>query len=63
MGLSGLGYNGHVFWDSETWMYPVLLLMQPDMAQQMLQYRFDRMPAARQNAYMHGYKGIITSSG
>ena len=59
MGLSGLGYKGHVFWDSETWMYPVLLLMQPDMARQMLQYRFDRMPAARQNAYMHGYKGIM----
>jgi len=24
MGLSGLGYNGHVFWDADTWMFPVL---------------------------------------
>ena len=25
MGLSGLGYNGHVFWDTELWMFPALL--------------------------------------
>ena len=59
MGLSGLGYKGHVFWDSETWMFPVLLLMQPQMARQMLQYRYNRMNAARYNAYMHGYKGVM----
>ena len=29
MGLSGLGYNGHVFWDTELWMYPALLVMHP----------------------------------
>ena len=27
MGLSGLGYNGHVFWDTELWMYPPLLVL------------------------------------
>lgn len=59
MGLSGLGYNGHIFWDSETWMFPVLLLMQPQMAKQMLQYRYDRLAAARRNAYMHGYMGVM----
>ena len=32
VGLSGLGYNGHVFWDTELWMYPPLLVMQPDIA-------------------------------
>ncbi|MEO6221487.1 MAG: glycoside hydrolase family 65 protein, partial [Ginsengibacter sp.] len=26
MGLSGLGYNGHVFWDTELWMFPGILL-------------------------------------
>lgn len=59
MGLSGLGYNGHAFWDSETWMYPVLLLMRPEMARMMLQYRFDRLPQAKRKAYMHGYKGAM----
>ena len=59
MGLSGLGYNGHAFWDSETWMYPVLLLMQPEMARMMLQYRYDRLPQAKKKAYMQGYKGAM----
>lgn len=59
MGLSGLGYNGHAFWDSETWMYPVLLFLRPQMARMMLQYRYDRLPAARTKAYMHGYQGAM----
>jgi trehalose/maltose hydrolase-like predicted phosphorylase len=32
MGLSSQGYNGHIFWDTELWMYPTLLVMQPEMA-------------------------------
>jgi trehalose/maltose hydrolase-like predicted phosphorylase len=31
-GLSSDGYNGHVFWDMETWMYPALLAQYPDIA-------------------------------
>ncbi|MBX2945445.1 MAG: glycoside hydrolase family 65 protein [Cyclobacteriaceae bacterium] len=59
MGLSGLGYNGHVFWDTELWMYPPLLVMQPEMARSLLEYRFERLEAARQNAFSHGYKGAM----
>jgi trehalose/maltose hydrolase-like predicted phosphorylase len=59
MGLSGLGYNGHVFWDTELWMYPALLTLHPEMAKSMLQYRFDRLEAARRNAFNHGYKGAM----
>ena len=59
MGLSGLGYNGHAFWDTETWMFPVLLLMRPEMAKQALQYRFNTLPKAKQKAYLHGYKGAM----
>ena len=59
MGLSGLGYNGHTFWDTEIWMYPVLLLMQPKIAASLMEYRFQRLPAARQNAASHGYKGAM----
>ena len=59
MGLSGLGYNGHVFWDTELWMYPPLLMLQPDMARSLLDYRFERLEAARQNAKSHGYKGAM----
>jgi trehalose/maltose hydrolase-like predicted phosphorylase len=59
MGLSGLGYNGHVFWDTELWMYPSLLVLHPEMAKSMIQYRYDRLEAARRNAFNHGYKGAM----
>ena len=59
MGLSGLGYNGHVFWDTELWMYPALLTLHPEIAKSMIQYRFDRLEAARRNAFNHGYKGAM----
>jgi trehalose/maltose hydrolase-like predicted phosphorylase len=59
MGLSGLGYNGHVFWDTELWMYPPLLALQPGIAKSLLEYRFQRLEAARQNAFSHGYKGAM----
>jgi trehalose/maltose hydrolase-like predicted phosphorylase len=59
MGLSGLGYNGHVFWDTELWMYPPLLVLQPDIAKSLLEYRFQRLEAAKQNAFSHGYKGAM----
>jgi trehalose/maltose hydrolase-like predicted phosphorylase len=59
MGLSGLGYNGHVFWDTEIWMYPPLLLLQPKIAQSLLDYRFLRLQAAKQNAFSHGYQGAM----
>lgn len=59
MGLSGLGYNGHVFWDTELWMYPPLLTLQPAMAKSLLEYRFQRLEAAKRNAFSHGYKGAM----
>ncbi|HYC84265.1 MAG TPA: glycoside hydrolase family 65 protein, partial [Chryseosolibacter sp.] len=59
MGLSGLGYNGHVFWDTELWMYPPLLALQPGIAKSLLEYRFQRLEAARQNAFSHGYRGAM----
>ncbi len=59
MGLSGLGYNGHVFWDTELWMFPPILLLQPQIAKSLLEYRFQRMEAARYNAQAHGYKGVM----
>lgn len=59
MGLSGLGYNGHVFWDTELWMYPPLLVLRPEIAKSLLEYRFERLGAARQNAFAHGYDGAM----
>ncbi len=59
MGLSGLGYNGHVFWDTELWMYPPLLLLQPGIAKSLLEFRFQLLEQAKQNAFSHGYKGAM----
>ncbi|PWU01844.1 MAG: glycosyl hydrolase family 65 [Bacteroidetes bacterium] len=59
MGLSGLGYNGHVFWDSELWMYPSLLVLHPELAQSLIEYRFKRLDAAKRNAFALGYKGAM----
>jgi trehalose/maltose hydrolase-like predicted phosphorylase len=59
MGLSGLGYNGHVFWDTELWMYPALLVMHPEIARSMVEYRFKRLETAKRNAFSKGYKGAM----
>jgi len=59
MGLSGLGYNGHVFWDTELWMYPALLVIHPELAKSMIEYRYQRLDAARRNAFSKGYKGAM----
>lgn len=59
MGLSGLGYNGHVFWDTELWMYPSILVLHPEMAKSLVEYRYQRLTAAKRNAFNHGYKGAM----
>jgi len=59
MGLSGLGYNGHVFWDAELWMYPALLVMKPELAKSMIEYRYQRLEAAKRNAFAIGFKGAM----
>ncbi|HTD94169.1 MAG TPA: hypothetical protein VK644_10170, partial [Chitinophagaceae bacterium] len=59
MGLSGLGYNGHVFWDTDLWMFPAMLVLHPELAKSMIEYRFERLDAARKNAFSKGYKGAM----
>ena len=56
-GLSSNGYDGHIFWDAETWMHPSLLAQHPTLAAGMDKYRFERLPAARAHARHTGYRG------
>jgi trehalose/maltose hydrolase-like predicted phosphorylase len=56
-GLSSNGYDGHIFWDAETWMYPSLLALHPDLAAGMNAYRYNRLAAAQQHARATGYRG------
>ncbi len=60
MGLSTTtGYNGHVFWDSELWMYPPVLLLNQDLARAHIDYRTDRLPQAIRRAEQYGYEGAM----
>ncbi len=59
MGLSGLGYNGHVFWDSEMFIMPPLLMLHPELACSMLEYRFQRLDEAQRNAAAYGFMGAM----
>jgi trehalose/maltose hydrolase-like predicted phosphorylase len=56
-GLSSNDYNGHIFWDAETWMYPSLLAQHPDLAAGLNGYRYNRLGAAEQHAAATGYQG------
>ncbi|GGC84363.1 maltose phosphorylase [Thalassobacillus devorans] len=56
-GLTGEGYKGHVFWDSEIFMLPYHLYNDPEVARQLLEYRYQRMPEAKNLATEHGYHG------
>ena len=59
MGLSSQGYNGHIFWDTELWMLPPMLMLNHGIARSMIDYRTDRMDAAFRKADDYGYKGLM----
>ncbi|HXB46357.1 MAG TPA: glycosyl hydrolase family 65 protein [Streptosporangiaceae bacterium] len=56
-GLTGPGYDGHAFWDTETFVLPVLTLTAPDAAASALRWRRSTLPAAQQRAAQLGLKG------
>jgi len=59
MGL-GTDYWGYrTLWDADFWIYPALLLINPDAAKSMLEYRWKRLDMAKKNAAAHGYKGAM----
>lgn len=60
MGLSSSeGYNGHYFWDTEMWMYPPLLVMNPAVGRSLMDYRCRFVAQAEANAVNHGYSGAM----
>jgi len=56
-GLSGPGYAGHVFWDADVFVLPALAAIRPEAARAMLEYRLNRLGAARRNAAEYGRSG------
>ena len=55
-GLSGEGYEGHYFWDTEIYMIPFFILTNPLKAKNLLLYRYRTLDYAREEARELGYK-------
>lgn len=58
-GLTSQGYNGHIFWDTEFWMFPPMLFLNQGIARSMMDYRTDRLKPACQRAFSYGYRGAM----
>ncbi|WP_088816006.1 MULTISPECIES: glycoside hydrolase family 65 protein [Listeria] len=58
-GLTGEGYKGHVFWDTEIFILPFVLHKKPSEAKSLLLYRYHRLEKAREKARKNGYKGAL----
>lgn len=59
--LSGLGYRGHVFWDTEIFILPFFIFIQPHIARNLLMYRYHTLNGARRKARNYGYPGAVFS--
>lgn len=55
-GLSGEGYEGHYFWDTEIYMLPVFIMTKPEIAKQLLLYRYSILDHARKRAKEMGHR-------
>ncbi|MDF7663519.1 HAD-IA family hydrolase [Bifidobacterium sp. ESL0763] len=58
-GLSGTGYSGHYFWDTEAFIVPFLTYSAPDRARDALAFRFRMLPAARKRAAVMNVDGAL----
>jgi beta-phosphoglucomutase len=57
--LSGFGYRGHVFWDTDIFIIPFFTFTRPELARNLLMYRYHTLPGARQKARQAGYAGAM----
>lgn len=55
--LSGFGYRGHAFWDTEIFMLPLFTYTAPEIARNLLNYRYNNLAAAREKARRNGVEG------
>lgn len=59
-GLTGEGYEGHYFWDTEMYVLPVLVFTDPALAKSLLHFRFETLDQARERARILGHqKGAL----
>lgn len=58
-GLTGPGYDGHAFWDTETFVLPLLTYTLPDTARDALMWRYSTIDKARERANQLGQTGAM----
>lgn len=49
-GLTGHGYDGHYFWDTEIYVIPALCFSQPELAKKLIEFRIGTLSKARERA-------------
>ncbi len=54
-GLSGEGYEGHYFWDTEMYMQPFFVLTNPEVSKKLIEFRYRTLDKARENARLLGH--------
>ena len=52
-------YAGHAFWDSDSWVFPSLLLLHPERAKPIVMFRHRTMQPARERARQYGARGTM----
>jgi kojibiose phosphorylase len=57
--LSGFGYRGHIFWDTDIFVIPFFTHTQPALARNLLAYRYHTLPGARRKAQSAGWEGAM----
>ncbi|WP_426350402.1 glycoside hydrolase family 65 protein [Alloiococcus sp. CFN-8] len=57
--LSGEGYKGHSFWDTEIFILPFYTFTLPEAARILLEYRYKNLYGARLKAKEYGYEGAM----
>ncbi len=55
--MHGEEYGGHAFWDTELFILPFFSLVFPEVAKNLVSYRYNLLNAARNNAHSNGFKG------
>jgi len=58
-GLTGRGYEGHYFWDTEIYVLPFLIHTDPDLARNLLEFRLGMLDQARARAQQVNQKGAL----
>jgi trehalose/maltose hydrolase-like predicted phosphorylase len=59
MAMPMRAYLGRIWWDDDTWMFPSLVVLHPELAHSIVAYRFKMLAGAKRNAESRGFRGAL----